>query len=278
MPKDKLKKEYRKLLTKIYGSEVVDFYLNSESDNICSTQKEIDTFYKKYLRFEPVNKTNEDGHLTQLKLKGCGKCISKERFVLQQDFPGWIKKLDEIKYMIIGKEISSSVHYHTHIAYDYYPSSQKIEKGIISPITGKLDLFFKNIWNSAYITDIAKCLCTNKNYARKKCVHYLKKEIQILFRLNSRLLVIIQGIGDDENSVWGILKKEMDGKEIHETEMYYGGKRQYKILRFGYITPFPQNKIPIIIFPHTSLNANIWKYFNENQEIYKAKITKFLPK
>lgn len=96
-----------------------------------------------------------------------------------------------------------------------------------------------------------------KIYARKKCV---------------------QGIGDDENSVWGILKKEMDGKEIHETEMYYGEKRQYKILRFGYITPFPQNKIPVIIFPHTSLNANIWNYFNENQEIYNTKITIFLPK
>ncbi|WP_457557433.1 hypothetical protein [Candidatus Harpocratesius sp.] len=271
MLKDKLKKEYRELLTKIFGSDVVSFYLNSESDQIDKTNNEIEAFWKNYVRFTPINIKNSKGK-TILELKGCGNCISAKRFVLQQEFPGWVSNLDNINYIIIGKEISQKVKTHTHIAYEYFPSSVKCRNRNrnITPISGKLDLFFKDILKSAYITDIAKCLCTDKKYARTNCASYLKEEIKILHELNPNIMIIIQGIG---NSVWVNLGEEFALSEKEEVEKDDNNNR---ILRLRYIENL---KIPVIIFPHSSnQNQHQWKYLRENKAYIQSRIREFLLK
>lgn len=271
MEDNNLKNSFLHLLIKIYGKEIVKFYIPNALE-ITTSETEIKKFYKEYIRFKQITQTNNDEKIN-LELKGCGKCISENLMVLEQDFPGWLGKLKNIHYIIIGQEVADSVRFQSHIAYDYYPNSSLLEENKIMVFSEKLEQIIPEIKSCAYITDVAKCFSNNQSLCRDNCIDYLKEEISLICSMdpNNRKVIIVQGI----STLWNVLKKNFDIEEIEEPFRVDG----QRLLILGYIYINSNIKVPTVVVPHsTSQNNYQWSLIKKNIKIMQNKIDNFLLK
>lgn len=267
MEKQDLRRDYIDLLIKIYGEDVVDFYIKPNL-NLISSKEEIEKFSKEYIRFKVLNQ-DKNSQNTKLELKGCGKCISANQMVLEQDFPGWIGELKTIKYILIGLEIADSIRTHSHIAYNYY-SEDSMDKGI-KEFFEIMESIFPDIKDHAYITDIAKCNSNNHAVTRKNCINYLKEEIRIINSMNPEVkkIIIVQGISE----AWDRIKKRLNGMELEDNLKLNNNN----LLKLGYVYIDSDVKLPTLIFPHTTRQNNSqWNDIKSNMDKIKDNIKHFL--
>jgi len=104
---------YKEWYISVFGSEAAGIILDDINECIRRDENILKNFFKKYQRIEPI-KTIENGY----RIKGCNECISKGIIVRRQDSPGFLGKLNENKYIIVGLE--ANIKTDIHIAYDQF--------------------------------------------------------------------------------------------------------------------------------------------------------------
>ena len=175
--------QYIKWFESVFGEEIGKKYLNSKG----MYKNEPFNFIEKRIKQIGTNQT-------EFSISGCTKCIVNGLNIRNQDAPGFIVPLSEIKYVIIGLEVNHKNDF--HIAYDYYPDVGYTIA--YDKILKKYKDFFSDIKECSYITDIAKCRSTNLNKSRNICRDkVLLEELSILlrFKRRSKIIIILQGTG-----------------------------------------------------------------------------------
>lgn len=156
-----------------------------------------------------------------------------------------------------------------HIAYDQFKAKSVKEHLLFK----RLKLFFPQIKEKSYITDIAKCRSANLHKSRQICLktHFLK-ELEILLEYNSEFKIILQGTGVE--SYFTHYLRPFSNPENDDIISKNGNRllfrRRYFILK-EYI-------IPTVILPHASVqNSYLWNEIEEKemQTKIKAKLIEF---
>jgi len=247
---------YKEWYISVFGSEAAGIILDDINECISRDENVLKNFFKKYQRIEPI-KTIENGY----KIKGCKKCISKGIIIRRQDSPGFLGKLNENKYIIVGLE--ANIKTDIHIAYDQFETKSVKEHLLFK----RLKLFIPQIKEKSYITDIAKCRSTNLHQSRQICLktHFLK-ELEILLEINSEFKIILQGTGVE--SYFTNYLEPFSNPENDEIKSKKGNrllfKRRYLILN--------KKKTPTVIFPHGSVqNSYLWNEIEEKEVLAKIK-------
>ena len=143
-------KNYKEWFTSVFGSEATEVILDDKNECIGRSEKSLKDFFKKYQRIELIRNI-ENGYI----IKGFNECIFKGIIVRRQDSPGFLGKLNENKYVVVGLE--ANIKTDIHIIYDQFETKSVKEHLLFK----RLNLFFPQIKEKAYITDIAKCRSTN---------------------------------------------------------------------------------------------------------------------
>ena len=252
--------DYQKWFTSVYGPEVTKKILDDKNECINSNKQELKRFFESYARIEPIS-----DEVNGYTIKGCNECISKGLLVRKQDTPGFLGKLNEIKYVIIGlevnirrKSIPKDGIYDIHIAFDPLQIVEEKEHQLFA----NLKKFFRQIKEKAYITDIAKCRSTKLNESRQICLttHFFK-ELEILLDFNPKLQIILQG-----TSVQSFFSDKLTQFSTHESDDEIKSKKgKYEKLLFKrqYLS-FNDREIPTVVFPHAASRTSVlWKEINE---------------
>ena len=242
-------KRYKEWFSSIFGPEATEVILDDKNECIRRDEKRLWNFFKIYDRIEPIP-GNKNGYT----VKGCNTCISKGIIVRKQDCPGFLGKHNEIKYVIIGLE--GNIPNDIHIAFDQFETVKKEH-----PLFTRLRLFFPQIKEKAYVTDIAKCRSTNLHQSRKNCLetHFLK-ELKILLEFNPEFKLILQGTTVESyfsNDLKPFSHLENDEIKSNKSNKFLF-KRRYLLL--------DKKEIPTVIFPHGSVRtSNLWKEIEEKE-------------
>lgn len=131
-----------------------------------------------------------------------------------------------------------------------------------------LRLFFPQIKEKAYVTDIAKCRSTNLHQSRQNCleIHFLK-ELKILLEFNPDLKIIFQGTTVESyfSNDLKLFSDDLENDEIKSTKNNkFLFKRRYLL--------FDNKKIPTVTFPHgASRTSNLWNDIREPNVLDKIK-------
>lgn len=252
-------KEYREWFETIFGKEATETILDDTRESI-STENDLQSFFKSYERIELIPKT-EDQYI----IKGCKLCVTKGSIVRQQDAPGFLGKLNEIKYVIIGLETKLPHDMDIHIAFNQFETSKKEH-----PLFEKLKIIFpdnSDIKDRAYVTDIAKCNSNDLDRSRKKCFkENFQSELKILLKFNPELKIILQGTKVEsyfpENDF-----KPFKGS-ISDNEVKFESKFLFK----RKILLFNGKEIPTILLPHASKQtSSLWKKIEEPENLTKIR-------
>lgn len=249
--------EYKKWFTSIFGLEATEIILDDENECI-SKKNDLNKFFEEYDRIELKDRI-EDKYI----VKGCKQCVTKGIMVRQQDIPGFLGKLNEIKYVIIGLEAKLPDNMDIHIAFDQFETSEKEH-----PLFKKLKTLFptnRDIKDKAYVTDIAKCNSTNLDRSRKKCFEtHFQKELSMLLKFSPELKIILQGTSVEKYFPKNAFKP-CNGL-TSDNEVKSGSNllfRRQKLL-------FDNKEIPTIVLPHGSKQTSpLWKKINEPQNLRK---------
>ncbi len=253
---------FREWFTLIFGSEVSNVILDDKNECIRKDEKRLEDFFEKYQRIEPI-KHVKNGYV----IKGCNECISNGIIIRRQDTPGFLGKLDINKFIIIGLE--ANIKTDIHIAYDQF-ETKSVEENLLFK---RLRLFFPQIKEKSYITDIAKCRSTNLHQSRQICLktHFFK-ELEILLKINPKFKIILQGTGVESyftNYLEPFSNLKNDEIKTKQGNKYLF-KRRYLIL--------DKKKIPTILLPHGSIqNSQLWKEIEEKEitDRIKSKLKEF---
>jgi hypothetical protein len=250
-------KNYKEWFTSIYGSEATEVILDDKNECITRDEKKLRDFFRDYDRIEPI----ENGYT----IKGCTECISKRIIVRKQDCPGFLGKLNEIKYVIVGLEtnIPEKYGFDIHVAFNQFKTEEKEHR-----LFTRLRLFFPQIKEKAYVTDIAKCRSTNLPQSRKICLetHFLK-ELKILLELNPEFKIIFQGTTvesyfSNDLKLFSNLERDDEIKSNKNNKFLF--KRRYLL--------FDKKKIPTVTFPHgANRTSDLWKEIGEEEVSAKIK-------
>lgn len=253
-------KDYKEWFASIYGYEATEVILDDKNECIKKDEKRLRDFFETYRRIEPI-KHIDNGYI----IKGCNKCISEGITVRKQDCPGFLGKLNEIKYVIVGLEVNipKKYSYDIHIAFDQFMTKEE-EHSLFK----KLRPFFPQIKENAYITDIAKCRSTNLHQSHQNCLEtHFFKELKMLSENNPEFKIIF--LGTTVESYFSndlILFSNLDGNdEIRSNKNNkFLFKRRYLL--------FDKKKIPIVTFPHVAnRNSYLWNEIKEKDVSAKIK-------
>lgn len=247
--------KYVEWFKSVFGLEATNFILDAKNECIRLDGKSLNQFFKDYKRVQPLEGI-EKGYI----IKGCNKCIDEGLNVRNQDTPGFLGRINENEYIVIGLEprISTDI----HIAFDQFETNSEHR------LFKNLKLLFSQIKEKAYITDIAKCMSTNYLESKKICMktHFIS-ELEILLEINPAFKIILQGtrvesyfnnkltpfsnVGDDEI-------KAKNGKNL----LF---RRQYLTLN--------KKIVPTIVLPHSSRQTLfLWNQIKEPEILSKIKI------
>lgn len=252
-------KDYKEWFASIYGSEATEVILDEKNECIRKDEKRLRDFFDTYRRIEPI-KHIDNGYI----IKGCNKCISEGIIVRKQDTPGFLGKLNEIKYVIIGLEVNipKKYNYDIHIAYDQFKTKE--EEHLLFT---NLKLFFPQIKDKAYVTDIAKCRSTNLHQPHQNCLetHFLK-ELKILLEINPELKIIFQGTG-----VESYFSKDLKFSNLESDDEIKSSKKNRFLFKRRYLS-FDKRMIPTVTFPHiANRNSYLWNEIKEKEISTKIK-------
>ncbi len=170
-------------------------------------------------------------------------------------------KLDEIEYIIV--DLEANIKTDVHIAYDQYKSNISKEHLLFK----RFKLFFPQIKEKAYITDIAKCRSTNLHQSRQICLntHFLT-EIKILLEIVPNIKILLQGSGV-EGYFTNYLKPFSN---VRDDELK--SKKGNKFLFKRQYIKLNGRLIPTLIFPHASVqNSYLWNEIEEKEILTKIK-------
>lgn len=253
-------KNYKEWFASIYGSEATEVILDDKNECITRNEKKLRDFFETYDRIEPIKHIN-NGYI----IKGCTECISKRIIVRKQDCPGFLGKLNEIKYVIVGLEVNmpKKYRYDIHIAYGQFRTKE--EEHLLFT---RLKPFFPQIKEKAYVTDIAKCRSTNLHQSHQNCLktHFLK-ELKILLELNPEFKIIFQGTTvesyfSNDLKLFSNLESDDEIKSNKNSKFLF--KRRYLL--------FDKKKIPTVTFPHVAnRNSYLWNEIKEKEVSAKIK-------
>lgn len=254
-------KKYREWFASIYGSEATEAILDDKNECIRKDEKKLREFFETYDRIEPIKHIN-NGYI----IKGCNKCISERIIVRKQDCPGFLGKLNEIKYVIIGLEVNipKKYRYDIHIAFDQFETEEKEH-----PLFTNLRPFFPQIKEKAYVTDIAKCRSTNLHQSHQNCLEtHFFKELKILLEIKPELKIIFQGTTVESyfSNDLKLFSDDLENDEIKSTKNNkFLFKRRYLL--------FDNKKIPTVTFPHgANRNSYLWNEIKEREVLAQIEL------
>lgn len=247
-------KNYKEWFATIYGSEATEVILDDKNECIRKDEKMLRDFFETYRRIEPI-KHIDNGYI----IKGCNKCISEGIIVRKQDTPGFLGKLNEIKYAIIGLEVNipKKYNYDIHIAYDQFKTKEKEHL-----LFTRLKDFFPQIKDKAYVTDIAKCRSTNLHQSHQTCLeNHFFNELKMLLEFNPELKIIFQGTGVESyfSKDLKLFSNLESDDEIKSTK-----KNRFLFKRRNLL--FDNKKILTVTFPHgANRNSYLWNEIKEKE-------------
>lgn len=249
--------EYKKWYISVFGQEVAESILDDNGECIRKQEKVLKEFFKSYERVKLIDNI-ESSYL----IKGCNECINEGIIVRKQDAPGFLGKIGENDLIIVGLE--ANIETDIHIAYDQYES----KKNGIHLLFKRLNLVLPNIKHRAYITDIAKCRSTNLHKSRQICLekHFLK-ELDILFKINPKFKLIIQGTGTEK-----YFKEYFDDNFDKLNDEIITEKGNKVLFRRRFIN-LNNKKIPVIILPHASIqNSYLWNEIEKDEMLRNIRL------
>ena len=249
-------KDYKEWFISVFGSEATEIILDDKNECIRRDEKKLRDFFETYRRIEPL-KNYENGYI----IKGCNECISKGIIVRKQDCPGFLGKLNEIKYVIVGLE--ASIEDDIHIAFDQFET--KAKEHLLFTRLKKLS--FPQIKEKAYVTDIAKCRSTNLHQSRQNCLktHFLK-ELKMLLELNPEFRIIFQG-----TTVESYFSNDLKPFSTLENDEIKSNKNNKFLFKRQYLL-FDNKKIPTVTFPHgASRTSYLWDEIEEKEVLTRIK-------
>ncbi len=266
--------DYSKWFRSVYGDEVTKVILDQKNECIIKYEQKLLDFFKNYQRYELI-----PDEKNCYRIKGCNECISKGIAVRKQDTPGFLGKLNEIKYVIIGlevnipkKTIEKSGRHDIHIAFDQFNTEKKEHR-----LFTRLRLIFPDIKEKAYVTDIAKCRSTNLHQSHQNCLEtHFFEELELLLAFAPDLRIIFQGtsveyyFSKNFKLVYFSTPENDEVKSKKKRRNKFLFKRQYLI--------FDDIAIPTVTFPHgAGRNSYLWNEIEEPEILsdIKTKLTEF---
>lgn len=254
--------EYKKWFVSIFGHKATKIILDDENECISKKEDELWYLFKTYERFESIPDV-ENGFI----IKGCTECISKGINVRKQDTPGFLGKLNEIRYVIIGLEVNIPKKYiekgfkcDIHVAFNQFTTNKKEHR-----LFTKLRLFFPQIKEKAYVSDIAKCRSTNLHQSRLNCLNtHFFKELRMLLEFSPDLKIIFQGTSVEDYFSKNLkLFSTLENDEIKSDKKYLFKRRYLK---------FDNREIPTVTFPHATVRtSSLWNEIEKEEVSVKIK-------
>lgn len=256
--------DYKKWFVSIFGPDATKIILDDENEWITKDEKKLWNFFKSYERIESIP-YKKNGYI----IKGCNECISKGLIVRKQDTPGFMGKLNEIKYVIIGLEVNIPKKYlqkgykcDIHVAFNQFETVKKEHQ-----LFSNLRLFFSQIKEKAYVTDVAKCRSTNLTQSQQNCLktHFFE-ELRILLAFAPDLQIIFQGTAVESH-----FSKSLRHFSTIENDEIKSNKNNKFLFKRQYLS-FNNKKIPTVTFPHAAPHTlSLWKEINEKEVVTKIK-------
>lgn len=255
---NEIQSKFINYLVKIYPNSIVKNILDENTLTILEKEAKIEV--------KEVDHGFKDSHNLKKKIieygKPCRICDEQGYIMTHQEFPGWSGPLQKKNLIVIGGEISPKKSNGFHIAYNLFNKNP-----ISEAMNENLNKIIYKFQERAYITDLAKCYCTdkvNRPKCRKLCKPNLINEIKILFEIHKKWILIFQG-----KNILEYFKEYQTEYNLKISRTFEEKSKTFYLFIAGTLK-IDSIVIPYIVFPHVSpRNRTQWIFIKKKWDEYR---------